>query len=223
MVLESQPAGVQCLVSQKGEDCLQRLLPITEEDQIGVPYTVDQGLVGETFQNFSNGSVDELLNKSRDMVDLVGPNPNMGLHRSITPLNQGFIQQEKPASTLQVYSRKKGLSKKRAQVRGKQINPKILDFAENPSNHNHNAASCSLNEALESPKQHNPHQSSSPATCPNKNEMEDKDDDYRDLAKELGVFFADANSSGAELKTDMGNIESPPQTVAVLGYEDNAS
>ena len=188
-----------------------------------MPFIVDQGLVGETFQNFSNGSEDELLNKSRDMVDLVGPNPNMGLHRSITPLNQGFIQQEKPASTLQVYSRKKGLSKKRAQVRGKQINPKILDFAENSSNHNHNAASCFPNEVLESPKQHNPHQSSSPATCPNKNEMEDKDDDYRDLAKELGVFFADANSSGAELKTDMGNIESPPQTVAVLGYEDNAS
>ncbi|KAH1111175.1 hypothetical protein GYH30_009799 [Glycine max] len=220
--LESQPAAVQCLVSQKGEDCLQRLLPITEEDQIGVPFIVDQGLVGETFQNFSNGSEDELLNKSRDMVDLVGPNPNMGLHRSITPLNQGLSQQEKPASTLQVYSRKKGLSKKRAQVRGKQINPKILDFAENPSNHNHNAASCSPNEALESPKQHNPHQSSSSAICPNKNEMEDKEDDYRELAKELGVVFADANSSGAEVKTDMGNIENPPQTVVVLGYEDNA-
>ncbi|KAG5035308.1 hypothetical protein JHK87_010218 [Glycine soja] len=29
----------------------------------------------------------------------------------------------------------------------------------------------------------------SPSTSPNKNDMEVKDDDYRDLAKELGVFF----------------------------------
>ena len=71
--------------------------------------------------------------------------------------------------------------------------------------------------------QHNLHQSPSPSTSPNKNDMEVKDDDYRDLAKELGVFFADDKSSGTKLKTDMDNTENSPKSAAVLGNEDNAS
>ena len=71
--------------------------------------------------------------------------------------------------------------------------------------------------------QHNLRQSPSPSTSPNKNDMEVKDDDYQDLAKELGVFFADDKSSGTKLKTDMDNTENSPKSASVLGNEDNAS
>ncbi|KAL2604534.1 hypothetical protein AAZV13_09G073000 [Glycine max] len=221
--LESQFVGAERQVMQKGKVCPQHLLATTGENQNGEFHTLDQGLVGENFQIYSNGSLEKLFNKSRDTVDLFGPNHNMGLHRPTTPMNQEITPQKKPANTLQVYSRKKGFLKKRAQDRGKQIKPKTLDFAEKPSNHNHNAASCTSKEVMESPKQQILHQSPSSSTSPNKNYLEVKDDDYWDLAKELGVCFADDKSSDAKLKTDMDNTENSTKSADVLGNEDNAS
>lgn len=109
--------------------------------------------MGESFQNHSNGPLGDFLNKSRDTnVNLIGPNLNMGPYRPTTPTNQQNAQQKKLVSALQVYSRKKGCSKKWAQDRGKEINPKTLDFVDNPINHKDSAVSCGSDEALVSPK-----------------------------------------------------------------------
>ena len=222
--MESQPAGAAGQVTKKREDNLQGLSASTGESPKGEPAALDQGHLGESFQKHSNGPLGDFLNKSRDTnVNLIGPNLNMGPYRPTTPTNQQIAQQKKPVSALQVYSRKKGCSKKWAQDRGKEINPKTLDFADKPINHKDSAVSCGSDEALVSPKQDNFHQSPSLSSSFNKNDMEDKDDAYRDLARELGVSFADNKSNGAKLMTDMDNSENPSTSAAVLGNVDNAS
>jgi len=222
--MESQPAGAAGQVTKKREDNLQGLSASTGESPKGEPAALDQGHLGESFQKHSNGPLGDFLNKSCDTnVNLIGPNLNMGPYRPTTPTNQQIAQQKKPVSALQVYSRKKGCSKKWAQDRGKEINPKTLDFADKPINHKDSAVSCGSDEALVSPKQDNFHQSPSISSSFNKNDIEDKDDAYRDLARELGVSFADNKSNGAKLMTDMDNSENPSTSAAVLGNVDNAS
>ncbi|KAG4996875.1 hypothetical protein JHK85_028314 [Glycine max] len=134
--MESQPAGAAGLGMQKWKDNLQGLLASTEESQKGEVAVLDQGHMGESFQNHSNRPLGDSLNKSRDTnVNLIGPNLNMGPYKPTTPTNQQNARQKKPISALLVYLRKKGCSKKWAQDRGKEINPKTLDFADNPINH----------------------------------------------------------------------------------------
>ena len=53
--------------------------------------------------------------------------------------------------------------------------------------------------------------------------MEDEDDVYRDLARELGVSFAENKSNVVKMMIDMDNSENPSTSAAVLGNEFNAS
>ncbi|KAG4982806.1 hypothetical protein JHK87_027555 [Glycine soja] len=197
--MESQPAGAAGLGMQKWKDNLQGLLASTEESQKGEVAVLDQGHMGESFQNHSNRPLGDSLNKSRDTnVNLIGPNLNMGPYKPTTPTNQQNARQKKPVSALLVYLRKKGCSKKWAQDRGKEINPKTLDFADNPINHKDSAVSCGSDEALVSPKQGQLQQSPSLSSSFNKKDMEDEDDVYRDLARELGVSFAENKSNAVK-------------------------
>jgi len=53
--------------------------------------------------------------------------------------------------------------------------------------------------------------------------MEDEDDVYRDLARELGVSFAENKSNAVKVMTDMDNRENSSTSAAVMGNEINAS
>lgn len=126
---ESQPAGAACAVTPKGKYIPARSSDSAVISQNGEAGGLDQGQKAEGILSHSNGPLEEISNKSRDTnVNLFGPNFNLDPSRPTTPEIPQKDQQKQLVSAMQVYSRKKGCTKKWAQVSGK--HPDAMDCAE---------------------------------------------------------------------------------------------
>ncbi|KAG4965708.1 hypothetical protein JHK84_040313 [Glycine max] len=114
----SQHARAADTITLKGKAISGTLLASTDESQEWGADVVHERKEGESTNNPNNGPLQDILNKSRDVnVTLFGPNSNLGPHRPSTPENQLEDQQNQPESVIQVYSRKKGGTKRWAQGR----------------------------------------------------------------------------------------------------------
>lgn len=114
----SQHARAADTITLKGKAISGTLLASTDESQEWGADVVHERKEGESTNNPNNGPLQDILNKSCDVnVTLFGPNSNLGPHRPSTPENQLEDQQNQPESVIQVYSRKKGGTKRWAQGR----------------------------------------------------------------------------------------------------------
>lgn len=115
--VESHPAGAVATVSPKRKATpSMELASVDDIQQLGT-CILDQGQKGESCSKQNNGPLKHNFKHSRDTnVNLFGPNNTMDLISPTTPEDQQKGQQhdqkKKPTSAFQVYSRKKGYTKK---------------------------------------------------------------------------------------------------------------
>lgn len=112
----SQHAGAAKRLTQKGKPLSSTLMASADESREWGVGEVHERKEGQSINNPNNGSLEDILNEPRDsnMIS-IGPNSKLGPHRPSTPDNQIEVQQNQPESAMQVYSRKKGGTKRWAQ------------------------------------------------------------------------------------------------------------